>query len=87
METLAGTAMAVLGVQGLVPTQLILHPPTMTARLVFHIEVLIIVDPIRNTRFPLVKVLVTVAIAFRASHPSGHNWLIGSTDKRWKNSF
>ena len=82
METLTGAAVAVLCIQWLVPAQLILHPSTVAAGLENGIEVLVLLmNSVRNTGLPLVKVLVAVAVTLGAGHPSCCDWLVVFTKK------
>jgi len=75
MKTLAGAAMAVLRIQGFILAQLILYTSTMAAGLQNRLEVVILMNPVRNTHFPLVNVLVAVAVTLRSGHRSGDDWL------------
>jgi hypothetical protein len=62
MELLTSSAMTVLGIQWLLPAQLILHFSTMTAGFVASVEVCIIfVDLIRRSMLPLVELPLSVS--------------------------
>ena len=55
MKLLTGCAVAVLGVQGLLPTQLVLDLATMTAGFIASVKIWIIVmNLVRRSEFPLV---------------------------------
>lgn len=59
MQPLASRAMAILGIQRLIPTQLIMHFSTMTMRLQLNIKLLafiaVLVDLIRRLELPFVQ--------------------------------
>ena len=55
--------MAVFGVQGLLPAQLVLHLPAMAAAVVSGLEVgIVVVDFVRCAEFPLVVVSLQLAM-------------------------
>ena len=61
MSLLTSTAMTILGIQRLLPTQLILDLPAMTASLIADVKIWVIVmDSIGRSEFPRVQ------ISFRA---------------------
>ena len=63
MYLLTGGAMAVLRVQRLLPTQLILDLPAMTATFIANVKIwIVVVDFIRCSMLPLIELSLCTAI-------------------------
>ena len=63
MDFLARGAMAIFRVQGLLPTQLISNLAAVTAPLIPHVEIrVVVVDLVRGTEFPLVQLSFSAAL-------------------------
>lgn len=71
VQPLAGGAMAVLGIQGLLPAQLVLDSAAMAATLVADIEVwVVLVQLVRRAIFPIVETHSVCGLVLGCEHTS-----------------